>query len=225
MDIVIASLICAITVRMGYAGVQTTLHPVAKNDDKRKKRIEIEFVVLAVLSCLGWQAYRSTQASSELTSLIKKNQNPLVGLSTLRLEPRAQVLTPSMPLLIGMAISVAGVDEAKAMRCNFDAFALPGPEGRDQNRDAIDKFRLEVASSQATGEDKLPGKFCYKGLLVRLGDPEINEVVAGNRIIYAMGYAAWKNQSGADFHTDICKWMETPKSRLVSNPGWHDCAP
>lgn len=130
MDIVIALLICSITVRMGYAGVRMTLHPIAKNDDKRKGRIEKEFIVLAVLSCalVGWQAYRSTQASSELAALIKKNQNPLVGLSALRLEPLSQELTPSKPLLIGMAITVAGVDEAKAMRCNFDAFALPGPE-------------------------------------------------------------------------------------------------
>src|ERR1700686_2324032 len=144
MDIVIALLICCITVRMGYAGVQMTLHPVAENDDKRKKRIEIEFIVLAVLSCVlvGWQAYRSTQASSDLTALIKKNQNPVVGLRGVWLDPPTQQLTPAKPLLIGIQILVKGDDEAKAMRCDFEAFTLPGPVSRDQNRDAIDKFRL-----------------------------------------------------------------------------------
>jgi hypothetical protein len=99
----------------------------------------------------------------------------------------------------------------------------------EQNKRARSRFNQEVASQDSgTGEDRLPGTYCFKGIALRLKQREIKEAIATNpnhakRIIYAMAHIQWKNESGADFHPDVCKWMEPPNTAMVTNPGWHDC--
>jgi hypothetical protein len=166
---------------------------------------------------------KQEQLQEELKAIKKQLSAAKVGLFAIGLQPAVQRLIQNKDILMGMAI---GVQEgtAKSMRCNFVAFTLPGPENPEQNRVAISRFREQIAKeSQAVGDDKLAGTGCFKGLLVKLNESEIKQVVAAKRFIYMMGHAEWKNESGADFHVDYYKWMEPPKSRVLVTPGWHDC--
>ena len=161
---------------------------------------------------------------ADISNIKKQLSGAKVGLIDVRAEPNVQDLTSEKDLLVGIAIGVSD-GTAKAMRCYFDGFTLPGPESAEQNRFAVSRFRQTVAGAQqGPGEDKLAGTGCYKGSRIKLSDSEISELVfPAKRIVYQMAHAEWKNEAGADFHNDFCKWMEPPKTRTLNYQGWHDC--
>ncbi len=201
---------------------------ISVRENRKRNAVVIGVIGLVAILLTAWAAYDTVTAqeklNNEVAAIKKQLSGATVGLVKIGLQPSVQQLTPEKDILMGMAIGVTE-GTAKKMRCNFVAFTLPGPENTDQNRVAISRFREQIAKEdQATGEDRLVGTGCFKGLLVRLNESEIAEVVAGNRIMYMMGHAEWNNESGADFHTDFYKWMEPPKTRVLDNPGWHDCA-
>jgi hypothetical protein len=189
----------------------------------------VGFVAITLTVWAAYDAYVSQEKlNTEIASIKKQLSGAKVGLATIKIQPDPQELIPDKDFLVGLAFGVSE-GTAKNMRCFFDAFTLDGQESAEQNRRAKSKFNQRVASEDlGTGEDRIAGTYCYKGLLVRMNKQEIKEAIAVNpndakRIVYAMGHVQWKNEAGADFHTDVCKWMEPPKSSVVRDPGWHDC--
>lgn len=162
---------------------------------------------------------------NDLDSLKSQFSPAQVTLAALELSPPIETLTPKKDFLIGEAFIVRN-GLAKNMRCRFGAFSVRGGESVEQNRSALRKFEREMIGSEPVGEDKKPGEACYSGLLVKLSENDIREITANppKRIIYVMGHVSWNNDAGADFHTDACAWMDPPKTRVVSMPGWHVCA-
>jgi hypothetical protein len=217
--------------RMAYVGVHVTIHPSQTRKGRSKKSVKIEFYCIAIASTalIMVQAYRTNKAYSDLMAAVQKNQSPQVGLAFMDLRPPTQQLIANRDLDIGMSFLVSE-GTAQNMRCNFQAFSLPGPESDEQNSKARQRFRQTISSdSPATGEDRIAGTNCHKDMTVKLSDIEIAQLIAvdglpANRMIYAMGHAEWKNSAAADFHTEVCKWMESPKTNVLVRPGWHDCA-
>jgi hypothetical protein len=192
-----------------------------------RNAIVIGFVGLDAVGLTAWAAYDAyisqERLNIEIASIKKQLSGAKVGLVALGLQPPVQELIPQKDIRTYMAI---GVWEGTAhnMRCNFGAYTLPGPQSTTQNRIAILKFREDIAkNAPGTGEDRTVGLGCFFNSTFRLSEPEIQEVVKANRTIYLMGHAEWQNESGANFHTDVCKWMEPTKDRVLSNPAWHDC--
>lgn len=222
MDVVLISVAGVFQLIVTWYAVDISVH-----ENRIKNGVVIGVIGLAAICLTAWAAYDSfvsqEKLAAEVTAIRAQLSGASVGLSQLVLSPPIQQLTPEKELLIGMVFTVSE-GTAKNMRCNLDAFSLPGKESDEQNRIAISKFRQEIAESQGTGEDRIAGTSCYKGLLVKLNENQISDLLLGNRVIYVMGHAEWNNESGADFHTDVCKWMEQPKTRVLTNPGWHDCS-
>lgn len=229
-DIAIALVAAGLTLRMAWVGVHVSLHPPDTEEGRSRKSIKVEFIVLAVasLALIVVQAYRSSKAYADLMAVVSKNERPTVGLSILQLKPIAQLLKPNQEFIVLMGMKVVGQDTARNMRCYELLFSLPGRPSRDQTFDARAKLKTALAEQPETGEDQLPGSECYKELTLKPSAMDISELInAGvgqeKRIIYAMAHADWENDAGADFHLDVCKYMESPTSELVQNPGWHQC--
>lgn len=185
---------------------------------------------LAIISTIwaGYDAYIvQDQLASDVASMKKQLSGAKVGLVRLNLIPPAQQL--ASPITVYMKF---GVDEgtAKEMQCWFDAFTLPGDATDEQNRKARATFRQFVATAEPPhGEDRIAGSGCYIQWQVKISDSEIRELVekkdgSASRILYATGLVKWKNEAGSEFQTEVCKWMDSPKSLLVNTPGWHDCS-
>jgi hypothetical protein len=119
---------------------------------------------------------------------------------------------------------------AKSMRCYIIAFDLPGAASKEQSASAAAKLRRGIADDGlGHGFDNSVGEGCYRGIPLKFTSDQIAELISppgvpARRISYLMGHAEWKNDAGADFHTDACMWMESPKTNIVAHPGWHDCA-
>lgn len=224
LDVFVATILAVITFRITYEGTRMTLRPV--EDEKEKRKLKREFIVLGAVSValIVFQAYRGAKAYSDLEALIGKNERPSVGMSALQTWPPVQVLDPNKPFLVGMGFTVSE-GTARAMQCWIDAFTVAGEESDDQNRAARIRFRQENDSeAEPQAIDHVKGTSCYKGVNVSISEDEINEIVGQKRTVYAMGRVVWRNDAGAEFSTDVCAWMEPQKSRVVSNPGWHDCS-
>jgi hypothetical protein len=203
---------------------------VRENRVRNAAIIGVAGIVAILLS--AWAAYDSyisqEKLSNEVAQIRKQLSGASVGLVRMRLAPPVQELIPSKDLHVEIMFGVSE-GTAKSMKCWFDAFTLPGQEGDEQNRLAVSKFRQTMAKDgPASGEDRMAGTGCYKQPPVKLSESEIAELIEGKgpatRILYAVAHTEWKNDSGADFHTDVCKWMEQPKTRILINPGWHDCS-
>ncbi len=197
-----------------------------------RNAVIIGFVGLAAVGLTAWGAYdgyiSQEKLNTEIASIKKQLSGAKVGLVAIKIQPDPQELLPDKDFLVGLAFGVSE-GTAKNMRCFIDVFTLAGYESNEQNRLAKSKFNQTVANEDfGTGEDRVAGTHCYKAVLVRLNKQEIDEAIAANpseakRIVYAMGHVQWKNEAGADFHTDACKWMEPPKTTVVREPRWHDC--
>jgi hypothetical protein len=218
--------------RMAYLGVHVTIHPSGTRKGRTKKSVKVEFYAIAVASTIliVTQAYRTNKAYSGLLAAIRRNQSPSVVLGNMRLNQPIQPLIPNQDFVVGMAFLVTD-GTAQALHCNIYAFGLPGEESPEQNRAAIKKFKLRIVEDgEAPGTNMSKGQGCYKGVNLRFSSEEISELIAAEkaparRIIYIAGHAGWKNDAGADFQKDECRWMEPPKSNVVINPGWHECGP
>ena len=201
---------------------------ISVREHRVRNGVIIGIVGLAAIILTVWAAYDSTQSqeklSKEISEMRKQLSGAQVGLSLISLRPTIQPLTPENGLKVILVFSVSE-GTAKNMRCYIGGFSLPGKETAEQNRSAVAKFRLENAQiGPSIGEDRLSGTTCFKEVTVSLGASEISELVTGERIIYAMGRADWKNDASANFYTEVCKWMDQPKSEILNKPGWHDCS-
>jgi hypothetical protein len=226
-DVALALLAFVSQFATAYLGWRVTVDGVKQ---ERKKLCEAIFALGGIVGAIaiGTVTYRSNGIATDLEGIKKQLSGATVALVRMQLVPSVQPLIPSREMQVEMMF---GVDEgtAKGMQCWFDAFTLPGDASTEQNRQAISRFRQAIAKGdQPSGEDRITGSGCRKQLLVKLNESEIAQLVekngSVNRILYGMGRAQWKNDAGADFHTEVCKWMEPPKSFIVNSPGWHDCA-
>jgi hypothetical protein len=141
----------------------------------------------------------------------------------------SEQLIPDQDFLVGMKFTVND-GTAKSMRCYIIAFDLPGAASKEQSASAAAKLRRGIADDGlGHGFDNSVGEGCYRGIPLKFTSDQIAELISrpgvpARRISYLMGHAEWKNDAGADFHTDACMWMESPKTNIVAHPGWHDCA-
>jgi hypothetical protein len=206
---------------------------IAVREHRVRNAIVIGAVGLLAVGLTGWAAFDAyvsqEKLNAEIASIKKQLSGAKVSLIEMRIEPDPQELIADKDFLVGEAFGVSE-GTAKNMRCFIDAFTLGGHESDEQNRLAKSKFNQMIAANDpGSGEDRSVGTYCYKGVLVRMNKQEVKEAIAADpndatRIIYLMGYVQWKNEAGADFHTDACKWMEPSRTSIVRNPGWHDCS-
>jgi len=206
---------------------------IAVRENRVRNAIVIGLVGLAAVGLTGWAAYDAyvsqDRLNAEIASIKKQLSGAQVALVRMGLTPPIQQLDSNKPIEIEMMF---GVDEgtAKSMQCWFGAFTLPGDANSEQNRIAVSKFRKAIANEDPpAGEDRITGSGCRRQLLVKVHESEITEMIEAKdgsvkRILYAMGRVQWKNEGGADFHTEVCKWMEPPKGTIMNSPGWHDCS-
>jgi hypothetical protein len=231
VDICIAAFLCILTWRMGYVGVQVTLHPSGSHKGRSKKSVKKEFAIIAVMSTglIAFQAYRSSKAYSDLKEAIKENENASVSLYRVQTHDPIEKIESGHPFQVDIAYIVSE-HTAKNFRAYFDAKLDDGdPYSEVQNRKVFREFLKEAApTSEQKGEDRGVDKGSYEttGILVA-DDQEKADIVSGTKTIYVMGEAWWNNPVGADFHTKTCEFMQLPKDtngviyrQAVS---WHEC--
>ena len=103
---------------------------------------------------------------------------------------------------------------------------MEGPPTPSRDREAWAKFlKVKSANPQAMGTDHANGSGCFYDFPFRLPEKKFQAIVKEKGSIYVFGYAEYKNEAGADFHSEACFYMAPPSTLPVGNPppAWRFC--
>jgi hypothetical protein len=156
---------------------------------------------------------------------LNENTNASVGLYGLVPQGGGQELTPQRDIRFNIGYAVM-TNNAKNMRAYQEVLTVPGLFTPDQSRNVHAGFAARAAKGlDFRGEDRRAGMGSFRTLQLRLTSKEISEVMLAKRIIYILGRVEWNNPSGTDDHFDVCKAMEPPSIKYLTdqNTAWHDC--
>jgi hypothetical protein len=154
-----------------------------------------------------------------------ENQNATVGLNMLVPLNGVQELIPDEPIKFNLGYVVA-TNTAKNLRGWEDIVSESGTFSSAQARKVWLDFMPRAAPRLLhIGEDRVVGTGNWGTVSLVLSKRQIDEVVAGHRMIYILGRQEWTNLSGSDGHIDTCKRLEQPKTKYLGlgNIAWHDC--
>jgi hypothetical protein len=172
-------------------------------------------------------ATQQTELQHKIEAVQKKldeSQRASVGLYDIFVWPKQElVANTKVPVQIRYFVK-EGV--AKNYRVWEELFTMDGKPSSELDRRAIDKFRRDsVGKFDYKGEDKVQGTGTQRTLYINLSRKELKQVFAETRLIYIFARIEWNNPAGADFHTEVCSWMEHPTDKVIDHLGWHECHP
>jgi len=178
------------------------------------------------------QAAASARKQKELQEELNQIRTKLDQNKRASVGPYKTFIWPNQELLPGKSISVQNqLVVTDGMAVNYrvfdELFSLLGKHDDEMDRRAMARFTRDSYGKLAyQGEDRVKGTGSEKTLYMKFNNVEIAQLYAGRRFVYVISRVEWRNPEGADFHIDVCSYLEPPKQGLpLENLGWHTCRP